>query len=187
MGKTKIGGQKENNPGPKLREVGKKIPSHEQEEQAAALLTKYGGMKLTYLRSQKNIYWLYADQIIPSKYIFRDKVKKNYEQDWRKIDSSKLYIQACMESFQWRSAHGKLYARRDRIKFVYKQEANCIYCYEPQQTIEHLYTKCGRTQIHFKNFKKHYKLDTELSWYKKMIGIDTNVPRKKVRHKNWAS
>jgi hypothetical protein len=92
-------------------------PSHKQEEQAAALLTRYGGKKLTDLRSQKNIYWLYADQMIPSKHIFRDKVKKNYEQDWRKIDTSKLYLQACMESFQWRSAHGKLYARRDLVKF----------------------------------------------------------------------
>jgi hypothetical protein len=49
------------------------------------------------------------------------------------------------------------------VKFGYKQEANCIYCYEPQQTIEHLYTECGRTQILFKNFEKHFKLDTELS------------------------
>jgi hypothetical protein len=88
-----------------------------------------------------------------------------------------------MESFQWRSAQGKLYARKDLVRFGYKQEANCIYCYEPQQTIEHLYTECGRTQILFKNFEKHYKLDTELSWCEKMIGIDTNVPRKKVTHK----
>jgi hypothetical protein len=113
-------------------------PSHKQEEPAAALLMRYGGKKLTDLRSQKNILWLFADQILPSKHIFRDKVKKKYEQDWRKIDLSKLCIQACMESFQWRSAHGKLYARRDLVKFGYKQEANCIYCYEPQQTIEHL-------------------------------------------------
>jgi hypothetical protein len=34
-----------------------------------------------------------------------------------------------------------------------------------------------RTQILFKNFEKHYKLDTELTWCEKMIGIDTNVPR----------
>jgi hypothetical protein len=139
-------------------------PSHEQEGRAATLLTKYGGKKLTDLRSQKNNYWLYADQIIPSKHIFRDKVKEKYEQDCRKIDLSKLYIQACMESFQWRSAHGKLYARQDLVRFGYMQEANCTYCYEPQQTIEHLYTECGRTQILFKNFEKHYKLDTELSW-----------------------
>jgi hypothetical protein len=51
-------------------------PSHEQEEQTAALLTRYKGKKLTDLQSQKNIYWLFADQIIPSKPIFRDKVKK---------------------------------------------------------------------------------------------------------------
>jgi hypothetical protein len=88
-----------------------------------------------------------------------------------------------MESFQWCSAHGKLYARRDLVRFGYTQEANCTYCYEPQQTIEHLYTECSRTQILFKNFEKHYKLDTELSWCEKMIGIDTNVPRKKVTHK----
>jgi hypothetical protein len=92
------------------------------------------------------------------------KSPKNMSRTGKKIDLSKLYIQACMESFQWRRAHGKLYARRDLVRFNYIQEANCIYCYEPQQTIEHLYTDCGRTQILFKNFKKHYKLDTELTW-----------------------
>jgi hypothetical protein len=88
-----------------------------------------------------------------------------------------------MESFQWRSAHGKLYARQDLVRFGYTQEANGIYCYEPQQTVEHLYTDCSRTQILFKNFKKHYKLDTELTWCKKMIQIDANVPRHKATHK----
>jgi hypothetical protein len=72
-----------------------------------------------------------------------------------------------MESFQWRSAHVKLYAKRDLVRFGYTQEANCTYCYKPQQTIEHLYTECGRTQILFKNFKKHYKLETELTWCEK--------------------
>jgi hypothetical protein len=70
------------------------------------------------------------------------------------MDLLKLYIQACMESFQWRSAHGKLYARRDLVRFNYIQEANCIYCYKLQQTIEHLYTECGRTQILFKKGRR---------------------------------
>jgi hypothetical protein len=81
-----------------------------------------------------------------------------------------------MESFQWCSAHGKLYGRQVLVRFGYTQEANCIYCYKPQQTIKHLYTDCGRTQILFKNFEKHYKLDTDLTWCKKMIGMDTNSP-----------
>jgi hypothetical protein len=102
--------------------------------------------------------------------------RQKHEQDWRKIDLSKLYI-------QWRSAHEKLYTKRDLVRFGYMQEANCTYCYKPQQTIEHLYTQCGRTQILFKNFEKHYKLDTELTWCKKMIGIDTNVPRHKATPK----
>jgi hypothetical protein len=110
-------------------------------------------------------------------------ITEEYEQDWKKIDLSKLYIQACMESFQWRSAHGKLYARRDLVRFNNIQEANCIYCYEPQQTIKHLYTECGTTQILFKNFEKHYKLDTELTWCEKMIGMDTSMPRHKATHK----
>jgi hypothetical protein len=96
----------------------KKInPSHEQEERATALLTKYGDKKLTDLQLQKKMYWLLTDQIIPSQHNFRDNVKEKHEQYWRNIDLSKLYIQACMESFQWRSAHGKLYARRDLVRF----------------------------------------------------------------------
>jgi hypothetical protein len=161
-------------------EKSKKInPSHEQEERATALLTKYGDKKLTDLQSQKKMYWLLTDQIIPSRHNFRNNVKEKHEQDWRKIDLLKLYIQACMETFQWRSAHWKLYARRDLVRFGYTQEANCTYCYKPQQTIEHLYKDCGRTQILFKNFKKHYKLDIELTWCEKMIRIDRNVPRHK--------
>jgi hypothetical protein len=159
-------------------------PSHEQEERAAALLAKYGEKTLTNLQLQKELYWLLTDKIIPSRHNFCAKITEKHEQDWKKIDRSKLYIQACMESFQWRSAHGKLCARRDLVRFNYIQEANCIYCYEPQQTIEHLYTECGRTQILFKNFKKkHFKHDTELTWCKKMIGMDTNVPQHKATHK----
>jgi hypothetical protein len=64
------------------------------------------------------------------------------------------------------------------LRFGYTQEANCTYCYEPQQTIEHLFTECGRTEILFKNFEKHYKLDTELTWCEKMIGIDMYPDKK---------
>jgi hypothetical protein len=105
----------------------KSNPSHEQQERAAALLMKYGDKNLTDLQSQKKMYWLLTDQIIPSRHNFRSKIKEKLEQDWKKIDISKLYIQACMESFKWRSVHGKLYARRDLVKFGYTQEANCIY------------------------------------------------------------
>jgi hypothetical protein len=35
----------------------------------------------------------------------------------------------------------------------------------------------------FKNFEKHYKLDTALTWCKTIIGIDTNIPTHKTTHK----
>jgi hypothetical protein len=97
---------------------------------------------LQFFNPRKKNYCLLSDQIIPSKHNFRNKVKEKHAQDWRKIKLSKLYIHTCMESFQWRSAHIKLYAKRDLVKFGYTQEANCTYCYKPQQTIEHLYTEC---------------------------------------------
>jgi hypothetical protein len=53
-----------------------------------------------------------------------------------------------------------------------------------------LYTECGRTQILFKNLEKHNKLNTELTWCEKMIGMDTSVPQHKATHKRlgpWAS
>jgi hypothetical protein len=84
---------------PELREMEKANPSHEQEERATALLTKYGDKKLTDLQSLKKMYWLLTDQIIPSRHNFRAKVKEKHEQDWKKIDLSMPYIQACMESF----------------------------------------------------------------------------------------
>jgi hypothetical protein len=69
------------------------------------------------------------DQIIPSQHNFRDNVQEKHEQDWRKIKLSKLYTQACLESFRWRSAHGRLYAKRELVRFGYTQEANCTNCY----------------------------------------------------------
>jgi hypothetical protein len=53
---------------------------------------KYGDNKLTDLESQKKMYWLLTDQIIPSRHNFRAKIKEKQEQDWKKIDFSKLYI-----------------------------------------------------------------------------------------------
>jgi hypothetical protein len=78
----------------------KNHPSHKQEERATALLTKYRDKKFTDLQSQKKMYWLLTDQIIQSQHNFRNNVKEKHEQDWKKIDLSKLYIQACMVSFQ---------------------------------------------------------------------------------------
>jgi hypothetical protein len=52
-------------------------PSHKQEERAAALLTKYGGKKLTDHQSQKKIYWLFADQIISYKHMFATKSNRS--------------------------------------------------------------------------------------------------------------
>jgi hypothetical protein len=68
------------------------------------------------------MYWLLTDQIIPSKHNFHDNVKEKHEQDWRKIYLSKLYIQACMESFQWRSEHRKLYAKRDLVRLTTRKK-----------------------------------------------------------------
>jgi hypothetical protein len=59
-------------------------PSHGQEEQAAASQAKYGEKKLTDLQSQKELYWLLTDQIIPSRHNFCAKITKEYEQDWKK-------------------------------------------------------------------------------------------------------
>jgi hypothetical protein len=42
---------------------------------------KYGDKKLTDLQSQKKIYWLLKDQIIPSCHNFRAKVKEKHKQD----------------------------------------------------------------------------------------------------------
>jgi hypothetical protein len=59
----------------------KNSPSYKQEERATALLMKYGDKKLTDLQSQKKIYWLLKDQIIPSCHNFRAKVKEKHKQD----------------------------------------------------------------------------------------------------------
>jgi hypothetical protein len=67
MGKTIRSCLKEDMSKLELRDMEKIHPSHEQEEQATALLTKYGDKKLTDLQSQKKMYWLLIDQIIPSR------------------------------------------------------------------------------------------------------------------------
>jgi L-ascorbate metabolism protein UlaG (beta-lactamase superfamily) len=43
------------------------------------------------LHSQKEMYWLLTDQIIPPHHNFRARITEEHEQDWKKFDLSKLY------------------------------------------------------------------------------------------------
>jgi hypothetical protein len=111
MGKTKRSGQKEDMSKHELQEVEKNQPQPRTRGASNRTTNKIRRQKTHRSPIAEKIYWLLTDQIIPSQHNFHNNVKEKHEQDWRKIDLSKLYIQACMESFQWRSAHGKLYAR----------------------------------------------------------------------------
>ena len=88
-----------------------------------------------------------------------------------------------MQSFLWRSTHGKLYARKDLKRFLYIQDQNCEQCISPIQNVKHVYTECPRYQLLFANLEQHLKLTEKLSHSEKLIGIDSGVHRTKLQLK----
>jgi hypothetical protein len=144
-------------------------------ERKAALVSKYGGNTLQDMKTQRALYWLSIDQIIPPALNFRVQLSNTHDLDWSRIDRTKLFKDSRMQAFQWRSTHGKLYARKDLVRFGYIQEQNCSQCHEPVQTIKHVFTECIRNQWLFANYERHYKLTEKLTHCEKLIGMDTSV------------
>jgi hypothetical protein len=153
-----------------------KTASINQQQKKDGLLTKYGGLSLVDLDSKKKKYWLYVDQLIPPCHKFRQYIEDEYEQDWAKIDGRKMFTQSKMESFQWRVYHGKLYARKDLLRFGSTQDSKCNYCDEELQSVKNLYLSCPRISVLFKNFEKQYGL-SQLSNCERLIGVDTRESR----------
>ena len=132
-------------------------------------------------KTQKQVYWLLIDHVIPHPHIYRTRIDGTYgTQDWKAIDGSKLYTYSKQIAFHWRSTHGKLYANKDFHRFKVKDTPNCTGCDNQNQDVDHLYTKCTRTNTLFANFHRHYKLDTPLTECEKLIGIDTTIQRSKL-------
>jgi hypothetical protein len=133
------------------------------------------------LDTQKQIYWLIINQLVPPVQRFRAGLE-NQGQDLAKMDCK----ESKMRSFQWRGYHGKLYARKDLSRFGLIQEAKCIYCPEQSQSIGHLYNGCTRTQILFKNFERQYCVEIMLTECERLIGFDTAVKtRTRILFKNF--
>jgi hypothetical protein len=65
------------------------------------------------LKTQKQLYWLAVDQMVPLRHNFRETLTEDYAQCWKTLDNLKIHTQSVMEAFSWRSMHGKLYARKD--------------------------------------------------------------------------
>jgi hypothetical protein len=141
---------------------------------------KYSGLTICRINTQRKIYWLLVDQIMPPLHKFRDMIEHTYAQEWTTIDGCKLFTQSRLESFQWRGQHGKLYAQKDLLRFGYTTDSRCNYCDVDVQTVSHLFLECPRVSLLFKNFEKQYKLDEKISDCEKMIGIDTQIPRDKL-------
>ena len=85
-----------------------------------------------------------------------------------------------MQSFDWRSSHGKLYANKNFKAMGIKDESKCTYCNEKSQSISHLYLECRATQNLFACFERKMKLTEKLTDLEKIIGIDPKVERGKL-------
>jgi hypothetical protein len=113
----------------------------------------HGGKKIEDFNTQKKLYWLYVDQVIPPTHNFRHMIEESYEPDWSKIDGKQLFTQSRLASFQWRGYHGKLYARRDLLRFGYTTDSKCNYCEVNVQTVHPLFVDCPRTLLLYKNLE----------------------------------
>jgi hypothetical protein len=117
------------------------------------LKDKYGSVQLKDM-TQRAMYWLSVDQILPRPSPFRDRLSINHEVDWKWVDTQKLFMESSMMAFQWRSSHGKLFGRSDLYKFNYVADQICDLCGAEKQNIEHIYLQCPRIQSLFKNFER---------------------------------
>jgi hypothetical protein len=146
------------------------------ERQMATFVTP--SCSLLELDTQKQIYWLIINQLVPPVQRFGAGLE-DQGQYLAKMDCNLVFKESKMRSFQWQ----KLYARKYLSRFGLIQEAKCIYCPEQSQSIGHLYNGCTRTQILFMNFERQYCVEIMLTECERLIGFDTTVKRDKIFHK----
>jgi hypothetical protein len=167
----------------KLNHVNNWRNSARGQERREILKQKYCDKTLLGLKTQREIYWLTIDQIIPPALVFRDELEWKYGVNWMEIDRTKIFLDSRMQAFQWRLTHGKLYARKYLLRFKYIQEQNCTQCDAPVQTVKHVFNQCPRNMILFANFKRQYELEFKLSNWDRLIGFDTNIKRTRLQMK----
>jgi hypothetical protein len=143
---------------------------------------KYGSVQLKDM-TQRAMYWVSVDQILPRPSPFRDRLSINHDVDWKWVDTQKLFMESSMMAFQWRSSHGKLFGRSNLYKFNYVADQICDLCGAEKQNIEHIYLQCPRIQSLFKNFERHLLLTVPLSEPEKLIGLDKISARTKLVNK----
>jgi hypothetical protein len=152
-------------------------------EKQEVLKTKYGQKSLLDLKTQRAVYWLSIDQIIPPTLLFREDLGIRHDIEWQSVDQIKIFSDSRMQDFQWRSTHGKLYARKDLLRLHYVQDQMCTQCSAPIKSVRQVYLECPRNVILFSNFEKQYKLENKLSECEKLIGFNTNIERSKLQLK----
>ena len=139
------------------------------------------GIESSSLSTQRSIYWLHVQHIIPTTHPFRSRMDIEFGPiKWNWVDKTKISVYSKLQSFIWRSTHGKLYGNKDYFRMGVKQTSKCAYCDEEQQTVDHLYINCARFQKLFSCFEKQYNLTEKLTTMEKRIGIDTNIKRSKI-------
>jgi hypothetical protein len=144
------------------------------------LQSKYASKKLQEMTKQRNVYWLWVDQILPRQNPFRQRMTELHKKGWEKVDKMKIFPSSAMQAFQWRSTHNKLYGRSDLFRFNYVLDPNCTFCGVEKQNIEHVYTDCRRIQKLFANFQRQCKVSPPLSEVEKLAGADSETDRSKL-------
>ena len=65
----------------------------------------------------------------------------------------------------------------------FKKNAECSYCDEKSQSINHLFLDCNYTQQLFACFKRQFKMDRNLTDIEKLIGMDPSQYMSKLLRK----
>ena len=142
------------------------------------------GLEDSSLNTLKSIYWLHISHIIPPTHPFRSRIELELGPiEWGKLDKEKISIYSRQQSFHWRSTHGKLYGNRQYKGMGFKKNAECSYCDEKSQTINHLFLDCNYTQQLFACFKRQFKMDRNLTDIEKLIGMDPSQYMSKLLRK----
>jgi hypothetical protein len=142
----------------------------------AELELKNTGKKLVGLLTQKEMYQLSISHLIPPVNDFRVKITADYGMDWSRVNGKTLFSHSRLETFMWKSCNGKLYGNKMLKIFRVKDEAECWFCKQADQSFEHVMLECAAGRAIFARFASTY--GAPVSDCEKLVGLNTNIPRK---------
>jgi hypothetical protein len=136
--------------------------------------SKYAFRNLLSFDTQKSLYGLFMDALVPPPHKFRNNISFKYALDWKLVNNRKMFVHSRIEAFNRKSQNGKLYGNKDLTRFGVKDDPACR-CGKAQQTSEHVMLECSLYENPFTRFEKEFGVT--ISECERLVGVDTTIAR----------